>query len=112
MLTWEHVGFSLAASVCIAGHDQAGLERLLRYCAHPPFALERIEQVNEDRIVYRLPEPQRDGRPALSLIPLEFIDHLAALIPPPRLHRHLYHGVLAPNALLCLAATPTGAMRN
>ena len=81
MLTWEHVGFSLAASVCIAGHDQAGLERLLRYCAHPPFALERI--------VYRLPEPKRDGRPALSLTPLGFIDHLPAPIPPPRLHRHL-----------------------
>ena len=85
--------------MCIAGHDRAGLERLLRYCARPPFALERIEQVNEDRIVYRLPEPQRDGCTALSLTPLELIDHLAALIPPPRLHRHRYHGVLAPNAL-------------
>jgi hypothetical protein len=31
--------------VCIASHDRAGLERLLRYCARPPFALERIEQV-------------------------------------------------------------------
>jgi hypothetical protein len=29
---------------------------------------------------------------------VEFIDHLAALIPPPRLHRHRYHGLLAPNA--------------
>jgi hypothetical protein len=24
------------------------------------------------------------------------IDHLAALIPPPRLHRHRYHGVSTP----------------
>ena len=108
MLAWEHGGFSLDASVCIAGPDRAGLERLLRYCARPPFALERIEQVNEDRIVYRLPEPQRDGRTALSLTPLEFIDHLAALIPPPRLHRHRYHGVLAPHAPLRLAATAYG----
>ena len=59
-------------------------------------------------IVYRLPEPQRDGRTALSLTPLEFIDHLAALIPPPRLHRHRYHGVLAPHAPLRLAATAYG----
>ena len=36
---------------------------------------------------------------------MEFIDHLAALIPPPRLHRHRYHGVLAPNAPLRLATT-------
>jgi hypothetical protein len=108
MLTWEHCGFSLDASVCIAGHDRAGLERLLRYCARPPLALERIEQVNDERVVYRLPKPRRDGRTALSLTPLELIDHLVALIPPPRLHRHRYHGVLAPNAPLRLAATAYG----
>jgi hypothetical protein len=36
----------------------------------------------------------------LSLTPLELIERLAALIPPPRIHRHRYHGVLAPNAPL------------
>jgi hypothetical protein len=40
---------------------------------------------------------------------MEFIDHLAALIPPPRRHRHRYHGVLAPKAPLRFAAT--GAYR-
>ncbi len=50
-LAWVNTGFSLDACVCIAGHDRAGLERLLRYGARPPFALERIEQVNADRIV-------------------------------------------------------------
>ena len=116
MLAWANSGFSLDASVCIAGPDRAGLERLLRYGARPPFALERIDQVppTEHRIVYRLPKPQRNGRTALSLTPLEFIDHLAALIPPPRLHRHRYHGVLARNAPLRLAApcggfSPTSA---
>ncbi len=54
------------------------------------------------------PKPQRDGRTALSLTPLEFIDHLVALIPPPRLHRHRYHGVLAPSGPLRLAATAYG----
>jgi len=108
MLAWTNTGFSLDASVCIAGHDRAGLGRLLRYCVRPPFALERIEQVDEDRIVYRLPEPQRNARTALSLTPLELIDHLAALIPPPRLHRRRYHGVLAPNAPLRAAATAYG----
>lgn len=50
-LAWDNSGFSLDASVRIVGHDRPGLERLLRYGARPPFALERIEQVNEDRIV-------------------------------------------------------------
>jgi hypothetical protein len=39
MLAWASSGFSRDASVRIAGHDRAGLERLLRYCARPPFAL-------------------------------------------------------------------------
>ena len=108
MLGWDNGGFSLDASVCIAGEDRAGLERLLRYCARPPFALERLEQVNAHQIVYHLPRPRRDGCTALSLTPLELIDHLAALIPPPRLHRHRYHGVLAPSSPLRAAATAYG----
>jgi hypothetical protein len=39
MLGWEHGGFSLDAAVRIAGDDRAGLERLLRDCAGPAFAL-------------------------------------------------------------------------
>ncbi|MFM9059269.1 MAG: transposase, partial [Planctomycetaceae bacterium] len=27
----------------------------------------------------------------------EFLDRLADLVPPPRRHRHRYHGVFAPN---------------
>jgi Putative transposase len=42
MLGWEHGGFSLDAAVRIAGDDRAGLKRLLRYCARPAFALERL----------------------------------------------------------------------
>ena len=32
--------------------DRAGLERLLRYCARPPFSMERLKQRGADR-VYR-----------------------------------------------------------
>jgi Putative transposase len=43
MLTWQASGdFSLDASLRIHGSDSAGRERLLRYCARPPFALERL----------------------------------------------------------------------
>jgi hypothetical protein len=42
-LTWQGSGgFSLDASVRIQGADSAARERLLRYCARPPFALERL----------------------------------------------------------------------
>jgi Putative transposase len=99
MAGWHHGGgFSLDASVRIDGHDRAGLERLLRYCARPPFALERLEQLPDGQIVYRFPKPQPDGTTQVRLTPLELIERLAALIPPPRIHRHRYHGVLAPNS--------------
>ena len=65
-------------------------------------------RAHADRVVYRLPKPQRDGTTSLTLPPLELIDHLAALIPPPRRHRHRYHGVLAPNAPLRAAAIAFG----
>ena len=31
---------------------------------------------------------------------VKLIDRIAALVPPPRVHRHRYHGVLAPNSPL------------
>jgi len=40
---WEHGGgFSVDASVRIEDTDRSGLERLLRYCARPRFALEHL----------------------------------------------------------------------
>ncbi len=106
MLCWAHGGgFSVDAAVRIESGDRDGLERLLRYCARPPFALERLQATDTDRLVYHLPKPAPDGRTHLMLTPLELIDRLAALIPPPRLHRHRYHGVLAPNSPLRAALT-------
>jgi hypothetical protein len=66
----------------------------------PPFALQRLGQVGDDQLVYRFAKPLPDGRTELRLTPLELIERLAALIPPPRLHRHRYHGVLAPHSPL------------
>ena len=58
MARWDHGGgFSLDARVRVDGHDRAGLQRLLRYCARPPFALERLEQLAHNQLVYRFPRP-------------------------------------------------------
>ncbi len=89
-------GFSIDASVAIPPWDRAGLERLLRYCASPPFALERLEvsssgeaTASSERVVYRLPHPAPDGSTALSLTPLEFLERLALLIAPQRIQTAL-----------------------
>jgi hypothetical protein len=41
----------------------------------------------------------------ITLTPLELIDRIAALVPPPRTHRHRYYGVLAPNSPLRASVT-------
>lgn len=46
-------GFSVDAGVRIEAADRAGLERLLRYCARPPFAMDRLKRRGAD-LVYRM----------------------------------------------------------
>ena len=112
MLGYKHSGFSVDVGVCIESHDRPGLERLLRYCARPPFAMDRLRKEGS-KLVYRCgkqrSEPTSDQRGAkadeLHLTPLELIDRIAALVPPPRTHRHRYFGVLAPNSPLREAVT-------
>jgi hypothetical protein len=116
MLGYQHSGFSVDAGVCIEAHDRAALERLLRYCARPPFAMDRLRKEGKD-LVYRCAkqhsEPSSDKRGAkvdeLHLTPVELIDRIAALVPPPRTHRHRYYGVLAPNSPLRSAVTALAA---
>ena len=117
MLSWQGSGgFSIDASVRIEGEDRAGVERLLRYCARSPFALERLYAPGrivslaspESRLVYRPPKPASDGRTELMLSPIQLLERLARFVPPPRVHRHRYHGVLAPNAKLRAAVTCSG----
>ncbi len=70
-----------------------------------PFALERLRQRGAE-LVYHCPKPQSGGKQAdLVLSPLELIERIAALVPPPRTHRHRYYGVLAPNAPLRAVVT-------
>jgi len=54
-------------------------------------------------------KPGLGGIGAQIVTPLEFIDRLAALVPPPRVHRHRYCGVPAPHTPLRAAVTTLGA---
>lgn len=102
----EHGGdFSLDASVRVEGEDRQGRECLLRYCARPAFAQERLRQVDTEHLVYESPKPGPRGRVSQILTPLELLDRLAALIPPLQRHRQRYYGVLAPNSPLRSAVT-------
>jgi len=88
------------------------LEQLLRYCARPPYAIERLRKEGAD-LVYRCAkqrsEPTSDMRGAKAdeshPTPRVLIGRIAALLPPPRAYRHRYFGVLAPNSPLRAALT-------
>jgi Putative transposase len=52
-------GFSLHANVSVPAHDRERLERLARYCARPPIAMERLEVLKDGRVRYQLKRPWR-----------------------------------------------------
>ncbi len=62
----------------------------------PPLALERLTESSRGQLVFKLPHPRADGATHLLLDPLELIEKLTLLIPPPRFHTLRFHGVLGP----------------
>ena len=88
MAQWQHGGgFSAAGSMRIEAAHRAGRERLRRYCARSPSALDRRRVLDSEhwRDEGTKPCPGRGG--PLLLTPLVRIDRLAALVPPPCIHR-------------------------
>ncbi|XYI02232.1 transposase [Sorangium sp. So ce1128] len=65
-------GFNIHAGVRLRAGDRAGLERLCRYGARPPFSLERIWLLPDGRVEYRLRKPRRNGATHLVLAPVHF----------------------------------------
>jgi hypothetical protein len=84
--------------VRIEAADRAGRERLLRYCARPPFALDPLCELAPERLLYEGTKPGPGGKAPLLLTQLELLDRVAALVPPSRVHRHRYFGVIARTA--------------
>jgi hypothetical protein len=91
-------GFSLHAGVSIPAHDRHALERLCRYLLRPPVSDDRLTLTDDGRIALELKTPYDDGTTHFLFKPAEFLARLAALVPPPRAHTVVYHGILAPNA--------------
>ena len=97
-LTARWMGFSLHAGVRIKARDREGLEKLCRYALRPAFSGERLEKLQDGRIAYGFRQPRADGSTHVILSPLELLEKLAALVPPPRAHLVVYHGVLGPHS--------------
>jgi Putative transposase/Transposase zinc-binding domain len=91
-------GFSVHANVRIAAHDRMRLERLIRYAARPAVSSERLSELPDGRLLYRLKRRWRNGTTDVVFERLDFVAKLAALVPAPRAHLVRYNGVLAPAA--------------
>jgi len=91
-------GFSLHAAVYCKPWEHAKLEMLCRYIARPAVAEERLELQPSGDVILRLKTPYTDGTTHLLFSGLEFVEKLAALIPPARVHLTRFFGCLAPHA--------------
>jgi hypothetical protein len=93
-------GYNLNAGVVVRAEDRAGLERLSRYVLRPPLAKARIERRADGTVRLGMKRAWSDGTLAFEFSPLEFVEKLAAILPPPRKNQVIYHGVLTGNSKL------------
>jgi Putative transposase len=89
-------GFSLHAGAWVSARDREKLEKLCRYAARPAVAESRLVELSDGRIGYALKKRWRDGTTAVVMTKAVLMERLCALLPKPRKHLVMYHGVLAP----------------
>jgi hypothetical protein len=70
-------------------------------------SLERLEQDVNGDLTYTFTRAWSDGTTGIKLSPLELLEKLAELVPPPRVHQVRYGGCLAAHSKRRDAITPT-----
>jgi hypothetical protein len=93
----QHIGRSASPSPLTTGRAWRG--SLATGCGRPS-PLSRLARAAHGRLTYEPKHPLDDGTTHLVFEPLELLEKLAVLVPPPREHLVLYSGVLAPCASL------------
>ena len=66
--------------------------------SRPPVATERLSLLPDGRLLYCLKRRWRNGTTQMIFEPLELVEKLAAIVPPPRVNLVRYYGILAPSA--------------
>jgi hypothetical protein len=64
----------------------------------PPVVQDRLEMLEDGRILLELKTPFWDGTTHLLFEPLELMEKLAGVIPRPRVNQLIYAGLLGPHA--------------
>jgi hypothetical protein len=108
-------GFSLHAGVMSNAQDRCKLERQCRYITRSGVSEKWLAITTYGKVRNQLKTPYRDGttgdrRSHIIFEPLDFIAHLAALVPKPRVNLTRFQSVFAPNSRHRVTITP--ALRN
>ena len=88
-------GYNLHCGVVVSARNRKGLEGLCRYILRPPLAKDRLRKVGGNDYELTLKTPWADGTTSLRLSSMELMERLTSLIPPPKAHQVIYHGVFA-----------------
>ena len=99
-------GFSLHAAVACEQGEKEKLEKLCRYITRPAVAEERLSLTPSGQVVLRLKRAYSNGTSHLLFSGIEFVEKLAALVPPPRIHLTRYFGCLAPHSKIRAEIVP------
>ena len=73
----------------------------------PAIAEQRLSLASNGSVVVALKTPYDDGTSHVVLSPMEFMGHLIALVPKPRVNLTRFHGVFSPNSKLREFVVPT-----
>lgn len=92
-------GFSIHAATSIKDYDRDGLEKLIRYMGRGAISQERISLNEKGEILYEL-KHSSDGATHVLFSPLEFLEKLASIIPPPKKHLVKYYGCFSSHSNL------------
>lgn len=105
ILNRPHTGFNLDGGTVIGAGDRKGLQRLLLYFLRPALSLKRLSyDAEEDLVRYQV--SRTNGGPGVyEWRGAEFVERVAALVPPPNKHLLRYYGALAPRSPLRDAVT-------
>ena len=79
-------GFSLHAASAMRAGDRKRIRNICNYVLRPPVAVERLKELDNGDISYRLKKPWSNGTTHVVFTPLELMERLAAIIPKPRTH--------------------------
>jgi hypothetical protein len=92
MRSWQHSGFNVHASEPVLPTDRERLEKIARYDARAPLALDAMVLLADGRVRVRTPHHPQTGATRMEFDALEMIRRLCAQIADARQHMTLYYG--------------------